>query len=200
MNNKKKVRSISFDTSFLLKNHANIDFIIKELSRDRIPCFLTITVLSELEQLKIWGRISQKEYTKAIIRWKKTHGNIIDFKNRLLSDLFTKECLLSMKKHHGVSEEDIHNDCSILISTLKGGVDVFLSEDFHFTSKITKEVIKEVTHAACHEYHQMCDSILYAINSDVFLKSYGNGYLSIKVVEESMQNIKKSGKRMQNTI
>lgn len=190
------LRSISFDTSFLLKDKSEIDECIKLIVKDGIPTFLTTTVLSELEQLKVWGRITEKQYKKAIYRWKKTHGKIIDFKNRLLSDAFARECMVSMKQHHGVSKENIANDCSILISTLKNGVDVFLSEDFHFTSKITQYVIDEVTHAACTEFHQMCDSGLYAINSETFLLSYGQGKMDIDRIELLMKNVRKSEKKL----
>ncbi len=51
-----KVRSVSFDTSFLLHSKPSIDTVTKLLERDNIPCFITTTVVSELEQLKIWGR------------------------------------------------------------------------------------------------------------------------------------------------
>jgi hypothetical protein len=191
-----KVRSVSFDTSFLLHNKPSIDTVTKLLERDNIPCFITTTVVSELEQLKIWGRITKFEYKHAIKRWKNTHAKVIDFKNRLLSDAFGKACIRSMEKHHGVSKENIANDCSILVSTLKNGVDLFLSEDFHFTSEITKEVIKEVKSAACTEYHQMCDSILYSINAETFLDAYNNGNIDLDIVKSKIISIRKSGKRL----
>jgi rRNA-processing protein FCF1 len=194
MTDKIHIRSISFDTSFLLKEKSEIDQCIKRISKDNIPCFLTSTVVSELEQLKIWGRISLQQYNKAISRWKKTHGQIIDFKNRLLSDAFAKECMISMEKYHGVKEENIANDCSILISTLKHGMDVILSEDFHFTSKITQQVISEVTNTACTEFHQMCNSQLYALDAQTFLKTYNQGKIDVKQVETSMKHIKKHKK------
>ena len=140
-----QVRSVSFDTSFLIKNDSLIDKVIKILTRDNIPCFITSTVASEIEQLKVWGRITISEYKKTIKRWKDTHATVIDFRNRLLSDAFGKACIKSMEKHHGVKVDDIANDCNILVSTLKNGVDLFLSEDFHFTSKITRDVINEVS-------------------------------------------------------
>ena len=79
-----KVRSVSFDTSFLLQNKPSIDNVVKLLERDNIPCFITTTVVSELEQLKIWGRISKLDYKRAVKRRKKSHATVIDFKNRLL--------------------------------------------------------------------------------------------------------------------
>ncbi len=193
-----KVRSVSFDTSFLLHSKLSIDKVIKLLERDNIPCFITTTVVSELEQLKIWGRITKLEYKKAIKRWKKSHATVINFKNRLLSDAFSRACIQSMEKHHGVSKENIANDCNILVSTLKNGVDLFLSEDFHFTSEITKNVINEVKSAACTEYHQMCDSMLYSINAETFLDAYKNGNIDLDIIKSKIQSIIKSGKRLQN--
>ena len=191
-----KIRSVSFDTSFLLKDNILVDAVVKKLAHDYIPCFITSTVVSELEQLKIWGRITEKEYKKAMKRWKHTHAKLIDFKNRLLSDAFGKACMISMEKHHGVKPEDIINDCSILVSTLKNGVDVFLSEDFHFTSKITKEVVDEVSHAACNEFHMMCDTHLYSMNTETFLEAYQNGSIDLEMVEARAQSIRKKGKRL----
>ena len=132
-----KIRSVSFDTSFLLKNNNLVDNIVKKLAKNNVPCFITSTVISELEQLKIWGRITEKEYKTAMKRLKHTHAKLIDFKNRLLSDAFGKACISSMEQHHGVKPQDIINDCTILVTTLKNGVDLFLSEDYHLTSKIT---------------------------------------------------------------
>ena len=191
-----KIRSVSFDTSILLKDSILVDKVVKKLAHDFIPCFITTTVISELEQLKIWGRITEKEYKKAMKRWKHTHAKVIDFKNRLLSNAFGKACMISMEKHHGVKPEDIVNDCSILVSTLKNGVDVFLSEDFHFTSKITKEVVDEVSHAACREYHMMCDTRLFSVNTETFLEAYQNGSIDLEIVELRLQSIRKKGKRL----
>lgn len=77
-----KIRSVSFDTSFLLKNDKQIDKIIKILSNDNVSCFITSTVVSELERLKIWGRITKSEYKQAITRWKRSHATIISYFNR----------------------------------------------------------------------------------------------------------------------
>jgi len=191
-----KVRSVSFDTSFLLHTKSSIDIAIKSLDLDRIQCFITTTVVSELEQLKIWGRIPEYDYKHAIKRWKRSHAKVIDFKNRLLSDAFGKACVRSMEEHHGVKSKDIVNDCNILVSILKNGVDLFLSEDFHFTSKITREVIDEVKNSACTEYHQMCDSRLYSINAETFLDAYNHGSIDLDVVRLSMKPIRKNRKRL----
>src|SRR4030042_1271890 len=126
-----QIRSISFDTSFLLKDDPSIDQIIKTIARDRIPCYVTATVASELEQLKIWGRITESTYKKALKRWTHAHATVIDFKNRLLSDALGQACIRSMEDH-GVPGNHVVNDCNILVSALKNGVDLFLSEDFHF--------------------------------------------------------------------
>jgi len=190
------IRSVSFDTSFLLRDNILVDKVIKKLAHDFIPSFITSTVISELEQLKIWSRITEKDYKKTMKRLKHTHAKVIDFKNRLLSDAFGKACMISMEKHHGVKPEDIVNDCSILVSTLKNGVDVFLSEDFHFTSRITKEVVKEVSYAACREYHMMCDTHLFSVNAETFLEAYQNGGIDLEIVEKRLQSIRKKGKRL----
>ena len=189
-----QVRSVSFDTSFLIKNDSLIDKVIKILTRDNIPCFITSTVASEIEQLKVWGRITISEYKKTIKRWKDTHATVIDFRNRLLSDAFGKACIKSMEKHHGVKVDDIANDCNILVSTLKNGVDLFLSEDFHFTSKITRDVINEVSSAACSEYHLMCDPMLYAIDTKTFIEAYNHGNIDVDIIESKMKSIKKNSK------
>jgi hypothetical protein len=178
MDERRKIRSISFDTSFLLKEDASVDEIIKTIAHDRIPCFVTATVASELEQLKIWGRITETKHKKAIKRLTHAHATVIDFKNRLVSDTLGQACLRSMERH-GIEPNHVRNDCNILISTLKNGVDLFLSEDFHFTSVITKDVIKEVKHAACSEYLLMCDSQLYSIDTTTFLKTYANGTIDL---------------------
>ncbi len=191
-----QIRSISFDTSFLLKNNISIDTVIKMIAKDKIDSFITSTVISELEQLKIWGRISSSVYKNAIKRYKKVHATVIDFRNRFLSNAFGRTCILSMEKHHGIKSEDIENDCNILISTLKNGIDLFLSEDYHFTSKITRRVINEVTNAACSEYHQMCGSKMYSIDTKTFLEVYDYGKINMDIVKFRMKSIRKKEKLM----
>ena len=188
------IRSVSFDTSFLLKNNVLVDKIVKKLAKKNVPCFITSTVISELEQLKIWGRITEKDYKKAMKRWKHSHAKLIDFKNRLLSDDLGKACIISMEQHHGVKPEDIINDCNILVTTLKNGVDVFLSEDYHFTSKITREVVNELSNKACSEYDMMCDTNLYSVNSETFLAAYNNGDLNLDIVKSRLKNIRKDSR------
>ncbi|VVB60447.1 Uncharacterised protein [uncultured archaeon] len=183
---KLQIRSVSFDTSFLLKDDLFIDTVIDVLARDHIACFITSTVVSELEQLKIWGRITESTYKKAIKRWTHAHATVIDFKNRLLSDALSQACIRSMEDH-GAPGNHVINDCNILVSTLKNGVDFFLSEDFHFTSSITKEVINEVKSAACAEYHLMCDSKLYSIDTRTFIESYSKGTIDLDIVRSRIQ-------------
>jgi hypothetical protein len=191
-----EVRSISFDTSFLLKDSYLVDQIIKILAKDNIPCFITSTVASELEQLKIWGRITKKEYRQAINRWKRVNAKIIDFKNKFLSSTIGRECISSMEKHHGVKKDDIVNDCSILVSALKNGIDIFLSEDYHFTSDVTKDVIDDITNTACSEYNQMCDSMIISVDSRIFIKAYNNKDFNIDYAKSHMKRIKKDTKYM----
>jgi hypothetical protein len=181
-----QIRSVSFDTSFLLKDTSFVDRIIIVLARDHVPCLVTTTVASELEQLKIWGRITESTYKKAIKRLTHTHATVIDFKNRLLSDALSQACMRSMQ-HHGVPADHVVNDCSILVSTLKNGVDLFLSEDFHFTSAITKEVIAEVTNAACSEYFLMCDTWMYSIDSQTFIQAYSKGTIDLDIVKARLK-------------
>lgn len=194
--NAKAIRSVSFDSSFLLRQNKDVDRILKALKRDGIESFVTSTVVSELDRLKVYGRIGDREYGRAMSRWKRVDAKVIDFKNRLLSSAFRKECELSMGRHHGVKPEDIRNDCSILVTSLKSGIDVFLSEDFHFTSKVTSEVLEEVKHKACSEYRQMCGEELLSVNARTFEKAYGNGSVDLDVVESYRLDIKKAGKRL----
>lgn len=195
-----EIRSLSFDTSFLLSNKPIVDEDIKIIKKDNIPCFLTSTVISELEQLRVWDRISKQQYKKAIKRIKGSKANVIDFKNRFFSSAFGKICIRSMQKHHGVKKDEIINDCNILIANLKNGVDIFLSEDFHFTSKITKYVIEDVKNVACTEFHMMCDKSLYSIDALTFFESYNSGIIDLDIIEKRIKTIKKKDKYLGNQI
>lgn len=180
-----QIRSVSFDTSFLLKDHSSIDMVIKAVRRDGIPCFVTSTVASELEQLKIWGRITESTYRKAMKRWTHAHATVIDFKNRLLSDALGQTCLRSMQDH-GIEAHHVVNDCAILVSNLKNGVDLFLSEDYHFTTAITRDVIDEVRSAACSEYSLMCESRLFSVDAKTFLDAYSRGTIDLDIVRKRL--------------
>ncbi|MEF8847662.1 MAG: hypothetical protein V5A68_00820 [Candidatus Thermoplasmatota archaeon] len=193
MSNLMILRSVSFDTSFLLKDKVDINLAIDKLSKDDIDCFVTSTVVSELENLRMWDSISKDFYRRAMVRMKKTGAKVIDFKNRLLSDAFGKQCVISMKKYHGVSEKNIVNDCNILVQNLKNGVDLFLSEDFHFTSRITRKVIDEVKNNACSEFHQMCGETLFSVDASVFNKVYSDGKIDLDLVEKLLLDVRKKG-------
>lgn len=192
----KEIRSVSFDTSFLLKRNPDVDKVLKELKRDSISCFVTSTVISELDSLKLYDRIDEQIFNLATSRWKRVGGRIIKFKNPFLSTAIRQECIDSMGEHHGVSPEDIVNDCNILVVGLKNGVDLFLSEDFHFTSKITLDVLDEVTNNACSEYHQMCDEEMYCIDAKTFLVAYRNRMIDSRIIEDRLQDIRKPSKRL----
>lgn len=196
----KDVRSVSFDTSFLLKEKPEIDKVLKELKRDQINCFITSTVLSELEFLKNYGRINAQLYELAMSRWKHVGGKIIDFKNRFLSNEIMRQCVESMGKHHGVSKHDIINDCNILVTSLKNGVDLFISEDFHFTSIITIEVLHDVTNNACVEYFQMCGEEMHCVDTLTFLEAYNHGEIDLEIVAALKLNIRKPGKSLNELI
>jgi rRNA-processing protein FCF1 len=190
----KDIRSVSFDTSFLLKDDPDIKRVFKELERDGLESYVTSTVISELEHLKRWERINEQMYKMAMSRWKRVGGKVIAFKNRFLSNEFKNQCIESMGEHHGINPEDIINDCNIIVTSLKNGVDLFLSQDFHFTSKITLEVLEEVKNNACVEYHQMCGGEMYCLDAKTFLHAYKNGKLDLEIVESLLQNIRKPGK------
>jgi rRNA-processing protein FCF1 len=192
----KDVRSVSLDTSFLLKKSPNVNKVLDQIKHDRIGCYITSTVISELDLLKFWERIDLGIYKMAMSRWRRIGGKVINFNNRFLSTEIKKECVYSMGEHHGVKPEDILNDCNILVETLKNGVDVFLSEDFHFTSRVTLDVLDDIKNHACTEYHQMCGEDLYCVDTQTFLAAYDRGKLNLEIIEARRQNIKKSGKRL----
>ena len=196
----KNIRSVSFDTSFLLKQNPGVDKVLKVLKRDGINCYITSTVLSELEILKNYDRINEQLYKLAMSRFRRVDGKVINFKNRLLSEEIKNECVESMGKHHGVSEQDIINDCNILVTSLKNGVDVFLSEDFHFTSKITLDVLNEVTSNACKEYYQMCGEEMYCVDTLSFLEAYDRGIINLEIIEALRKNIRKPGKSLKHQL
>ncbi len=93
---------------------------------------------------------------------------------------------------HGVPADHVVNDCTILVSLLKNGVDLFLSEDFHFTSAITKQVIAEVKHAACSEYFLMCDSRMYSVDARTFIEAYSKGTIDIDIAQSRIRQYSKN--------
>lgn len=192
----KRARSVSFDTSFLLKDSECIDKVVKMLRKDNIPCFVTATVMSEMEHLKVFGRIDEAKFHKATQRWKKADAKVIDFKNRLVASAINRTCVDDMEQQHGTSTEHIINDCSIITQALKNGVDFFLSEDFHFTSALTEAVIVDMEHNACKEYHMMCDEEMYAADCLTFLKAYNNGNVDTDILLKEHLDVRKPGKTL----
>jgi hypothetical protein len=181
------LRSVSFDTSFLLRDIQDVDAIIKNLAHYNIPAFITATVLSELEQLKIWGRITPTTYKTAMKRIRTSKATVIDFTNRLLANTFGAACTHSMEEHLGVRSDHVVNDCRIMITTLKNGINLFLSEDYHFTSPLTNQVIKDVTNAACSEFHQLCTTTqLFSVNSATFLRIYKDGKVDLDLLAQKI--------------
>ncbi len=192
----KTIRSVSFDTSFLLRDDPDADKVVKHLKRGGIPCYVTSTVISELNQLKVWGRIDERAYKRAMSRWRRVGGKVIDFKNRLLSTEFREECVESMETHMDVAPKEVLNDCSIMVIGLKHGVDLFLCGDFNFTAHATEDVLREVSNNACLGYHQMCGDEMYSVNTHTFLKAYGNGTLDLDIMhaEHRRKKISKGNK------
>jgi len=188
------VRSISFDTCFLLRNDPLIDRVLKMLRKDGIPCFVTSTVISEMEQLKVWGRVSEREFIKGMSRWRNVNAKVIDFRNSLLTSALHQECTLTMEKYHGVNESDIRNDCNIIITNLKNGIDFFLSEDYHFTSRVTDDALEEMTSHTCTEFKQICGEDLYCLNAAAFVRVYERGQIDLEKLSALKRNVRKAGK------
>ena len=179
------IRSISFDTSFLLRDDQRVDAIIKSLAHYNTPCFITATVLSELEQLKIWGRITLQTYNTAMKRVRTSKATVIDFKNRLLADSIGAACVKAMEEHLNANTEHVINDCHIMVTTLKNGVNFFLSEDYHFTSPLTPDVVTDITNQACSEFRQLCTTDLYSLNSATFLQIYHDGTVDLEKINKT---------------
>jgi len=57
-------------------------------------------------------------------------------------------------------------------------------------------VIHEITNAACSEYHQMCDAMLYSIDSKTFIEAYLKGAIDLDIIKSRLQIIQKKGKRL----
>lgn len=101
-----------------------------------------------------------------------------------------------MRKQHGVEPENIINDCNILVVSLKNGIDLFLSEDFHFTSRVTEDVLKAVKSNACTEYSLMCGGEMYCVDSETFLRAYKSGMIDLNIVEAKKRDVIKPSKRL----
>jgi len=49
---------------------------------------------------------------------------------------------------------------------------------------------------ACREFHMMCDTHLYSMNTETFLESYQAGDIDVEKVEIRLKDIRKSGKHL----
>jgi len=194
------VRSASFDTSFLLRLDPAVDRALKVLAKDRIPCFVTGTVLSEIEQLKVWGRIPPGQYELAMERWKRVGAKIINFRNRLVETDIGRRCLVSMERYHGVKPEDVRNDCTVIAAALAHDVDLFLSEDWHLTSRVTDEVLREMIDGGCAEYGIMCGEHIHALPARIFLEVYSDGRLDLDRLADLRRDVRKPRKTMEGAV
>ena len=190
----KKITNILFDTSFLLNNSPDIDEIIKTLRRDRIQCFTSSTVLSELEYLYTMGRISREQNNRAVSRYKKAGSKNIEMPYNYLQESMTRECSLSMNSEHGAEPKDVRNDCNILTSGLNNNIDLILSEDFHFTSKYTDRVVDTVCGKTCDRFHKLCECDIILVNRKTFLAAYRQGSINLDIVSEMKPDVRKASK------
>ena len=62
---------------------------------------------------------------------------------------------------------------------------------------ITTKVLKDVTNAACVEYHQMCNASLYSIDAKTFLLAYNHGNINLNIIQSQMKLIRKKGKTLE---
>lgn len=190
----KDIKNILFDTSFLLKDSKDIDDIIKILQRDHILCFISNTVQTELDNLFYVDRLSKAQYNVAMLRIKKAKAVNIEKNRNYLKDTITKECTTSMNSEHGVESNDIRNDCSILTVALYNNIDLILSEDFHFTSRYTENVVDTISANTCNRFHKLCESDILLLDKDSFLAAYQGKKVDLKIVESMKQDIKKDSK------
>jgi hypothetical protein len=190
----KNVTKVLFDTSFLLKESPDIEEIIKILRRDGILCYISSTVQTELDNLYYFGRISSDEYKRALSRYRKAKAGNIDGTRNYLGESITKECTISMNLEHGVDTKDVRNDCHILTSSLNNHIDIIFSEDFHFTSKYTGNVVNTVCKRTCNRFQRLCECDILALNKDTFLASYKGNMVDLDIVESMKPNIRKNSK------
>jgi len=192
----KSITNVMFDTSFLLKDSPDINEIIKILIRDRISCYVSSTVQTELDNLYYFGQISSQQYNRAIARCKKARAGNIEGTHNYLEESITKECTISMNLEHGVGAKDVRNDCSILTSSLNNHIDLILSEDFHFTSKYTDNVVNTVCEKTCDRFKRLCECDILALNKDTFLAAYKGNMVDMDVAGSMKHNIRKDRKKM----
>ncbi len=192
----KNITKVMFDTSFLLKDSEDIDEIIKILRKDRISCYISSTVQTELNNLYYFGQISIQQFEKAMTRCRKARAGNIEGIHNYLEESITRECTLSMNKEHGAGTKDVRSDCSILTTSLNNGIDLILSEDFHFTSKYSDNVVNTVCESTCDRFHKLCECDIIALNKDTFLAAYKENMVNINIAEGMKQNIRKNAKRI----
>ncbi len=192
----KIIKNVLFDTSFLLKDSFGIDEIIKILRKDRISCHISSTVQTELDNLYYFGQVSSRQYNRAIARCRKAGAENIENLRNYLEESIKNECTISMNVEHGVSTKDVRNDCSILTSSLNNHIDLILSEDFHFTSKYSDNVVNTVCERTCDRFHRLCECDILALNKDTFLAAYKGNMVNIDIVEAMKHNIRKDSKRI----
>ena len=186
----RSIESVLFDTSFLLNDSPDVDNIIKILHKDQVSCYISRTIQSEMDYLYYVGKISRPKYTKGLSRCKKARASLLDSGRNFLQGSMTSECTVSMTQEHGTAPGDVHNDCSILTSSLYNYIDLVLSEDFHFTSRHTDKVVDSVIDMTCDRFDKLCGSDIILLNKDVFLAAYRNGQIYLDVVEAMKQDVR----------
>ncbi|MCL7416096.1 MAG: hypothetical protein M8349_08590 [ANME-2 cluster archaeon] len=192
------IESVLFDTSFLLNDSPDVDTIIKILHKDRVSCYISRTIQSELENLYYVGRISRQKYHKGLARCRKARASLLDSGRNFLQGSMTRECTESMTQEHGTAPGDVRSDCSILTSSLYHYIDLILSEDFHFTSKHTDKVVDSVIDMTCDRFDKLCDSDIILLDKDGFLAAYRNGQVDLEVVKALKQDVRNDSKVLNN--
>jgi len=195
---KKEIKSSLLDTSFLLKSTDVINSILQTLTNDKVHRFITKTIYREIETLFLVGRIGLEEYDRAIARYKGFKCRLIAQESEERDHAIREKCIISMEEHHGVRRENIRNDCSILATAIDNNIDLVLSEDFHFTSRVTDRVVKELCDKSCPIYQRICNSDIILINKDTFMMAYSSRKVDLDLIEKIKENVIKSGKRYQS--
>jgi rRNA-processing protein FCF1 len=191
----KIIKNVLFDTSFLLNESHDIDEIIKILRKDRILCYISSTVQTELDNLYYFGQISIRQYNSAVARCRKAKAGNIEGIRNYLDESITKECTISMNQEHGIDIKDVRNDCNILTSCLNNNIDLILSEDFHFTSKYTDNVVNSICEKTCDRFHRLCECDILALNKDTFLKAYKEKKVNLDISESMKYTVRKNSKK-----
>ncbi|VVB87345.1 Uncharacterised protein [uncultured archaeon] len=192
----KAIAKVLFDTSFLLNDSPDVDEIIKILHRDRISCYISSTVRTELNNLYYFGRVSSQQYNRAVARCRKARAGDIESTHNYLEESITRECTVSMNLEHGVDTKDMRSDCNILTSGLNNQIDLILSEDFHFTSKYTDNVVNAVCERTCDRFRKLCECDILALNKDAFLAAYKENMVDLEIAESMKYHVRKNRKRM----